>query len=323
MNSTAATHDTSRAMVTTWNSERVYSPVLEAAVAIGRKPAAVIRVPVSIGKAVDSQAKLAARRRSKPCSILMAIISTAMIASSTSRPSASTSAPSEILCRPMPSQYITAKVIASTSGIEMATTSPVRKPSEKKLTSSTMVTASARTRTNSPTDSRTASGWSETLRSSMPAGRVCCSWAKRASSASPRRRMWPPSFIATAIPIASWPMKRMRGAAGSANPRWTRATSPRRMVRPPARIGKAVTSSTLRNGPSTRSCTRSDAVSKNPAGSIAFCPSSACWTAVSGMPKVASLVLSISIQTFSSCSPSRSTLPTSATRCSSSWMRSA
>jgi hypothetical protein len=36
-----------------------------------------------------------------PCSIFTAIISTAMIASSTSRPSASTSAPSEILCRPM------------------------------------------------------------------------------------------------------------------------------------------------------------------------------------------------------------------------------
>ncbi len=54
MNSTAAIHDTTSAIVTTWNSERVYSPVLEAAVAIGRKPAAVTRVPVSIGNAVDS-----------------------------------------------------------------------------------------------------------------------------------------------------------------------------------------------------------------------------------------------------------------------------
>ena len=42
MNSTAAIHDTTSAMVTTWNSERVYSPVLEAAVAIGRNPAAVV-----------------------------------------------------------------------------------------------------------------------------------------------------------------------------------------------------------------------------------------------------------------------------------------
>ncbi len=51
-------------MVTTWNSERVYSPVPDCAVAIGRKPAAVIRVPVSIGKAVLVQAKAAALRRS-------------------------------------------------------------------------------------------------------------------------------------------------------------------------------------------------------------------------------------------------------------------
>jgi hypothetical protein len=39
-------------MVTTWNSDRVYSPVLEAAVAMGRKPAAVTSVPESIGNAV-------------------------------------------------------------------------------------------------------------------------------------------------------------------------------------------------------------------------------------------------------------------------------
>ena len=51
-------------MATTWKIERVYSPVPDCAVAIGRKPAAVIRVPVSIGKAVLVQAKLAARRRS-------------------------------------------------------------------------------------------------------------------------------------------------------------------------------------------------------------------------------------------------------------------
>jgi hypothetical protein len=52
--STAANHDTIKAMVTTWKIERVYSPVLDAAVAIGKKPAAVIKVPVNIGKAVVS-----------------------------------------------------------------------------------------------------------------------------------------------------------------------------------------------------------------------------------------------------------------------------
>ena len=51
------------AIVTTWKIDRVYSPVLEAAVAMGRKPAAVTRVPVSIGKAVDFHMKAAARMR--------------------------------------------------------------------------------------------------------------------------------------------------------------------------------------------------------------------------------------------------------------------
>jgi len=42
----------------------VYSPVPLFAVAMGRKPATVTSVPVSIGKAVDVYAKLAARNRS-------------------------------------------------------------------------------------------------------------------------------------------------------------------------------------------------------------------------------------------------------------------
>ena len=132
-------------MVTTWKMERVYSPVLDSAVAMGRKPAAVIKVPVSMGKAVLVQAKPAALIRLKPCSIFIAIISTAIMASSTIRPSANTSAPREILCRPMSKYFIDAKVMASTSGMENATTRPVRQPSEKKLTSSTMASASIST----------------------------------------------------------------------------------------------------------------------------------------------------------------------------------
>ena len=204
-----------------------------------------------------------------------------------------------------------------------ATTSPVRSPSEKKLTSSTMHTASVSTRMNSPTDSRTASGWSLTLRSSMPAGNACCRRANSCSSASPSRRMSPPSFIATAMPIASCPMNRIFGAAGSLKPRWTCAMSPRRRVRSPARIGKSRIACTEENAPLTRSCTRSPLPSKKPAGVTAFCCSSACCTAASGMPRVASLALSTSIQTFSSCRPTSSILPTSGTRCSSSSTRSA
>ncbi len=39
-------------MAETWKMERVYSPVPDFASAMGRKPATVTRVPVSMGKAV-------------------------------------------------------------------------------------------------------------------------------------------------------------------------------------------------------------------------------------------------------------------------------
>ncbi|MNT40493.1 hypothetical protein D3C72_1768090 [compost metagenome] len=142
---------------------------------------------------------------------------------------------------------MTKNVIASTSGMVTPTTRPVRRPSEKKLTSSTITTASVSTCTNSPTDSSTACGWSETLRSCMPAGRVFCNRANSASRVLPSLRMSPPSFIATAMPIASSPMKRIFGDAGSANPRLISAMSPRCTVRSPAWIGKRRMSSTLWN----------------------------------------------------------------------------
>ena len=49
---TAASHDTSSAIADTSKIERVYSPVLDFASAIGRKPETVTSVPVSIGNAV-------------------------------------------------------------------------------------------------------------------------------------------------------------------------------------------------------------------------------------------------------------------------------
>ena len=216
-----------------------------------------------------------------------------------------------------------AKVIASTSGMVSATTMPDCRPSEKKLTSSTMPTASASVSTNSATESRTAEGWSETCSRRMPTGSVFCRRANSTRSALPSAMMSPPGFIDTAMPMPSRPMKRMRGAAGSEKPRCTVATSPRRKVRPLARIGKSRISSTVAKPPLTRSCTRSLPVSKNPVGVTAFCASIACCTASSGTPRVASLVLDSSMKIFSSCTPSRSTLATSGTRCRSSSMRSA
>ncbi|MNT24885.1 hypothetical protein D3C72_1603840 [compost metagenome] len=75
--------------------------------------------------------------------------------------------------------------------------------------------------------------------------------------------------------------------------------------------------------PVMRSCTRSVGVSKKLVALTAFWSAKACCTCCSDTPSVASLVLDSSIHTFSSCRPTRSILPTSGTRCSSSWMRSA
>ena len=50
---TATIQEVSSAIVTTANSENVYSPAAERAKPIGMKPATVTSVPVSIGNAVE------------------------------------------------------------------------------------------------------------------------------------------------------------------------------------------------------------------------------------------------------------------------------
>jgi hypothetical protein len=58
----------------------------------------------------------------------------------------------------MPNTRISRNVTASTSGMDRATTTPVRRPRLRKLTASTMTTASAKTFMNSPIDRATTSG---------------------------------------------------------------------------------------------------------------------------------------------------------------------
>ncbi len=53
MNTTATIHDTSRAIVTTAKIEKVYSLAADLENPTGVNAAAVISVPVSIGKAVE------------------------------------------------------------------------------------------------------------------------------------------------------------------------------------------------------------------------------------------------------------------------------
>ena len=95
-NTTATTQDMISAMATTAKIEKVYSPAALRAKPIGTKPATVTSVPVSIGKAVDVKAKVAACSLSSPCSRRVTIVSTVIMASSTSKPSAMMRAPSEM-----------------------------------------------------------------------------------------------------------------------------------------------------------------------------------------------------------------------------------
>ncbi len=171
MSTTAASHDAISAIADTSKIERVYSPVLDFAKAIGRKPDTVTSVPVSIGKAVLVYAKAAARVRLQPCSSFTDIISTAMIASSTNSPKASTSVPSDTLCSPMSNRYMHNAVTASTTGIEITTTIPVRTPSDRRLTTSTIAIASATASRKSSTEWATAFGMLDTSTRCKPAGR--------------------------------------------------------------------------------------------------------------------------------------------------------
>ena len=161
------------------------------------------------------------------------------------------SAPSEMRCSSMPSKYMTRNVSASTSGMHSATTRPVRRPSEKKLTSSTMTTASSRLFLNSCTDSSTTRGWSETAWICTPIGRFAWMRATVAVSCSPRRITSPPLRMLTASPTASSPLKRIFDVAGSTTPRSTWAMSPSRNMRSPARMPMLRMLSTESNSPLT------------------------------------------------------------------------
>ena len=215
MNTTATSHDAISARPTTQKMPPAYSPELDLAKPTGRKPAAVTSVPVSIGNAVEVQAKVAARARSQPCSIFTTIISIAMMASSTSSPSAMISAPSVMRCRSRPHAYITTNTIASTSGTDSATTMPVRQPSERKLTTSTIASASAKLRRNSETEWSTICGWSAICVISMPTGSSNVIARMAFFRFSPSVTMLAPSCIETPSPSAGLPPVRMRKLGGS------------------------------------------------------------------------------------------------------------
>ena len=143
----------------------------------------------------------------QPSSSLHSIISTAIIASSTSSPSAIINAPSEIFCNVIPIASIARNTAHSTSGMLTSTTSPARSPRLMKHTASTITTASPSDWVNSPIDSSTTFGWSDTWLSCMPAGISRLILPIAAFSPSPSSRTLPPVSIATVIAIAGLPLK--------------------------------------------------------------------------------------------------------------------
>ena len=133
------THENSTAVPTIQKMPPAYSPVVDWEKPIGMKAATVTSAPVSRGIAVAAYEKAAAFRRSQPSSIFTTIISTAMMPSSTSRPSAMISDPSETRSRFQPIASITSATTPSTIGTESPTTMPVRQPRLIRQTASTIV----------------------------------------------------------------------------------------------------------------------------------------------------------------------------------------
>ena len=138
------------------------------------------------------------------------------MASSTNRPSAIISDPSEMRCSSILKKYMARKVIASTSGIDSATTMPVRQPRLTKLTPSTITTASSSDCINSLTELFTTRGWSDTGSILTPTGSSVLTWAISAFSVSPSLITSPPFFMLMARPSAGLPLKRMAKLGGVA-----------------------------------------------------------------------------------------------------------
>ncbi|MDU3810643.1 MAG: hypothetical protein E7G62_06550 [Klebsiella grimontii] len=116
----------------------------------------------------------------------------------------------------MPASIIPAKVIASTSGIAAATTSPALNPRETKETASTISTASTSTRTNPLTAPLTTADWSATFTISIPCGSPAPMALILSFNVAPKRSIFPVGAMEIARPMAGRPLTRYAAEGGSA-----------------------------------------------------------------------------------------------------------
>ena len=176
---------------------------------------------------------------------------------------------------------MTTKVIASTSGIVIATTSPGRqssrsglkcRPSATKLTASTIRIASISVPTNSLTEPDTTFAWFWNWCSSRPTGRSARIAAdgllQRLAELDDVAAAWP-SRCRGRSPPCRW--LRTLTCGGSIVARRISAMSPSLKVEPPARIGKRRRSSSEVNWPATRTWIESVGAVIVPPDSTAFC----------------------------------------------------
>ena len=112
------------------------------------------------------------------------------------------SAPSDTRWRSMPHASIVTNTIASTSGIDNATTAPARSPRLTKLTASTMAIASHNDSMKSPIAPLTVVAWLATRIGSTPIGRSAVIRRIESSICLPSATMSPPSRMAIASAIA-------------------------------------------------------------------------------------------------------------------------
>ena len=112
--------------------------------------------------------------------------------------------------------FMIKNVVANTTGIAMATTMPERKPSESRLTASTMTKASINDFTKSLTELATMLGCNVTGFKLRPTGRFSVICAIFWSKFLPNAITSPPSRMLTPSNKASVPLKRAVSCGGSA-----------------------------------------------------------------------------------------------------------
>ncbi len=150
----------------------------------------------------------------RPSSLISrSTFSTTTIASSTSRPIASTIANIVSMLTEYPSTASTPNVPSSTTGTAIVGISVARRFCRNRyMTRNTSIIASASVLTTSVIEARTNGVVSNGTTASMPAGKNGCSWSSAASTAFAVASALAPVASETAMPAAGWPLKRLRNS---------------------------------------------------------------------------------------------------------------